>query len=213
MTEPLLSSVSLENSSPSPPSDTTWQAAFLAMLPKIQGHAAFRFRHLPADHREENVQEVLANACVAFARLAARGMAGSATWSSLAKFAIRQVRAGRRVGGSLNKKDVSSWYSQNHSGVRMESLSRWDRAQEEWREIVVEDQQSTPADVAAFRIDFGDFLRSLPRRNKRLALLLAKGHATSFVARRFGLSASRISQLRQELFDAWQEFQTEPGCG
>jgi hypothetical protein len=36
-----------------------------------------------------------------------QGRAEAATWSSLAKSAVAQVRDGRRVGGSLNIKDVT----------------------------------------------------------------------------------------------------------
>ena len=64
------------------------------MLPRIQEHASYHFRHWPEDLREEAIQETLANACQAFARLAQRGATDSATWSSLAKFAVRQVRTG-----------------------------------------------------------------------------------------------------------------------
>ncbi|HEY5314369.1 MAG TPA: hypothetical protein VIK18_17685 [Pirellulales bacterium] len=42
-----------------------------------------------------------------------------------------------------------------------------------------------------------------------LAKLLAKGETTGATARKFRLSASRVSQLRSELEDSWQEFQRE----
>ena len=213
MTRMLKSSAPSQVATPSKSSAPAWHAAFLEMLPKIQEHARFRFRHLPRDQREEVVQEAVANACAAYARLVERGSADSATWSSLAKYAIRQVRQGRRVGGSLNKRDVSSCYCQQHIGVRIENLYRWDDEEQDWQEMILEDRQWAPADVAAFRIDFGEFLGSLSRRNQKLALDLAKGHATSWVAQNFRVSAGRISQIRLELFTAWQEFQAEPVVG
>ena len=42
-----------------------------------------------------------------------------------------------------------------------------------------------------------------------IAKLLAKGETTGAAARKFGLSAGRISQLRQELAESWVEFQGE----
>ena len=213
MTQMLTPPVPAQVASQAKSSEPAWHAAFLTMLPKIQDHARFRFRQLPRDQRDEMVQEAVANACAAFARLVERGVADSATWSSLGKYAVRQVWDGRKVGGSLNKRDVSSDYCQNRTGVRVENLYRWDEVKQEWQEMILEDRHLTPADVAAFRIDFTEFLSSLSRRNQKLALDLAKGHATSWVARKFRLSAGRISQLRRELFEAWQEFQAEPACG
>ena len=64
----------------------------------------------------------------------------------------------------------------------------------------MEDRHSTPAEVAATRIDFRAWLESLPERTRHVAETLATGEATSHVARMFGCSASRISQLRRELY-------------
>ena len=176
------------------------------MLPKITDQASFWFRHLKGDTRDEMVQEVIATACVAYARLSEQGRTGEATWSSLAHYAIRQVRQGRQVGTKLNVRDIGSRYCQQRKRVIVQSISRWNDHEQEWREMVVEDRHATPADLAAFRIDFQNFLRSLSRRNRRLALQLAKGHATGWIARKFQISAGRVSQLRRELFAAWQEF-------
>ena len=52
-------------------------------------------------------------------------------------------------------------------------------------------------------------LRSLSSRNRRIARLLARGEATSSVARMFGLSWARISQLRRELQMSWRIMQGE----
>jgi hypothetical protein len=46
-----------------------WHRAFLAMLPKIAGHARIAFRYLNPDARAEAVQEVVCNALRAYVRL------------------------------------------------------------------------------------------------------------------------------------------------
>lgn len=43
---------------------TDWQAGFLSILPAVQTHARIRFSKLPADSREEAIQEAVAAACV-----------------------------------------------------------------------------------------------------------------------------------------------------
>ena len=65
---------------------------FLKMLPKITEHASFSFRHLKGDSRDEMIQEVVTNALKAFVRLVEQGRSEAATWSSLARYAVRQVR-------------------------------------------------------------------------------------------------------------------------
>ncbi len=50
-----------------------WHKSFLRMLPKILSYARSAFGHLRAEVREDMVQEVVANACVAFKALWDRG--------------------------------------------------------------------------------------------------------------------------------------------
>ena len=52
--------------------------AFLKMLPVIRCNAEFAFRFVPAEAREDLIEEVIANAFVAYARVA---KAGKAVWS------------------------------------------------------------------------------------------------------------------------------------
>ena len=68
---------------------------------------------------------------------------------------------------------------------------------------------ATPADIAASRIDVREWLQTLPRRSRRLAERLATGESTSGAAQMFGISPSRVSQLRRELYGAWNTFQGE----
>jgi hypothetical protein len=71
-------------------------------------------------------------------------------------------------------------------------------------EIVVEDKNATPADVARVRLDFAAWLKTLPRRDRKVALDLATGNRTGDVARKYELSDGRISQLRKEFHLSWQ---------
>ena len=66
-----------------------------------------------------------------------------------------------------------------------------------------------PAETAAARIDFGDWLGTLGRRRRRIAETLAKGETTSVAAAKFRVSLGRISQLRRELQGDWGRFHGE----
>jgi hypothetical protein len=106
---------------------------------------------------------------------------------------IKQVRDGRRVGTKLNSRDVTSEYCRRRRNLSVESLDHYDPDKSQWRELLVEDRHAGPAETAACRIDFADWLRSLPRRSRRIAKTLATGETTGRVARRFRLSTDRIS--------------------
>jgi hypothetical protein len=183
---------------------------FEELLPSITKQASVAFRDSPPCEREEQVAETIANCFVAYVRLLERGLGHVIYATPLATYAIKQVFAGRRVGSALNIKDISSPYCQQRKGVRMSRLDHYDVDEGGWLEIVVEDRTATPADIAATRLDFSAWLRSLSHKHRRIAKTLATGETTSAVARKFRLSAARVSQLRHELRDAWLTFQGEP---
>jgi hypothetical protein len=184
-----------------------WHTAFEAMLPKIRRHARRAFWGLCSETRDDLVEEVIANACVAYGRLVELGKSELAYASPLAAFAIRQVRQGRRVGSRLRIRDVSSAYAQRRHCFAVERLDQYDASNREWREVLVEDRTATPADIACFKIDFESWLRRLTVRRRRIAMVLASGEQTTTAARQFDLTAGRISQLRNELRASWAAFQ------
>lgn len=190
--------------------EPAWQAGFLILLPDIRRHLRFAFRRLRAERREEVVQEALANALVAYRRRAELGKTDLAFASPLARYAVRQVSSGRQVASPLNAGETLSLYAQRKAGFTVSSLHRPDDTEGTWKELLVEDRRSTPAELAASRLDFGVWWRRLPRRKRRIAAALAAGSTTSETARRFRLTAGRISQMRRELETNWQAFQGEP---
>ena len=107
---------------------------FLKMLPAIRRQAHIAFGHLDREQREELTAEVVANAFVAFRRLADRGKLHVAFATPLTDFAIRQIRAGRRVGGRLNVRDVTSRHCQLRKHVCMQRLDHYNWKKHEWRE-------------------------------------------------------------------------------
>ncbi len=183
-----------------------WHKSFLRMPPKIVSYARSAFGRLRAEAREDLVQEVVANACVAFRALWNRGKQSIAYPTVLANYAIRQVKDGRRVGNHLNVREVLSKYAQQHKGFVVERLDKFDEEEGQWQEVLIEDKTAGPADIARVRCDFSDWLKSLKRRDRRIAQSLAVGEHTQTVARRFNVSAGRVSQLRRELCDSWRQF-------
>ena len=121
----------------------THQDRFLEMLPQIRLQARHAFRNQLPSRRQELITEVVANCWVAYVRLIERGLHDVIYASPLARFAIKQVRAGRRVGTKLNVQDVSSGYCQRAKGVKVERLDVLNDSGDAWKEVVVEDPRES----------------------------------------------------------------------
>jgi hypothetical protein len=74
---------------------------------------------------------------------------------------------------------------------------------------VANDHRSTPADHAAFLIDFQEWLSRLSGRRRLSAELLSQGFGTLEVAREVGLTPGAITQARAALARSWNEFQQD----
>jgi hypothetical protein len=197
-------------STPAPKPTPAWHEPFLRMLPAIRRHARIAFRHLDPEAREEAIQCVVCNACSAIARLAELGKLDVAYATVLARFGVAQVKDGRMTGGHLNCKDVLSPYCRRLKSVTVERLDKFDCTENEWQEILIEDRHAGPFDIVRTKLDFAAWLRSLPGKLRRIAKTLANGERTGDVARKFGLSDGRISQIRSELYASWRAFIGEP---
>jgi hypothetical protein len=191
------------------PVHSPWQVLFVALLPAIHKCVLFAFRHLPQQEQEELVQESLANACVAYARLAGQGRSQRAFPTALARFAVAQVRVGRRVGTALNSRDVLSPAAQRKRHFVVHRLDQLRVQRDEWLAAVIEDHCTPVLDQVCFRIDFPQWLGSLSSRDREIARALANSYSTAEVARRYALSPGRVSQLRREFHQSWLWFHHE----
>jgi hypothetical protein len=185
-------------------------AGFLAMLPAIRRYARQRFRHLRPAACEEAVAEAVAAAFSAYRRLTQLGRRDLIYATPLAKYAALHVRNGRHVGGQESSRDVLSRTAQLRRGFQVESIEQFDHQDRQWvAGIVVEDRRATPAEVAAARLDVADWLARLPKFKRRVAKTLGSGETTGATAKRHGVTAGRVSQMRREFERSWRLFQGE----
>ena len=183
-----------------------WHAAFLAMLPTIIRYARASFRDLDPDSRQELVQECVANCFVAYARLVQRGKQSLAYPTVLAKYAVWQIKDGRRVGKKQNVRDLYDIHARVKGGYQLWHIGLLRQKQCPWKEQLVDNRHTPVPDQAAFRIDFPEWRCTLSARDQRIVDELAAGERTSDVARKFGVSAGRISQMRGQLKKSWESF-------
>ncbi|MFL5342548.1 MAG: hypothetical protein ACJ8F7_20570 [Gemmataceae bacterium] len=198
------------------------QAPFLSILPRIERHAQFCFRDLRCPHRRaEAVQEAIDLAWRYFVRLAERGKNPLAFPSTLAAYAARHVRCGRRLCGRENGKDVLSHLARWRHGFAVEALPsstaasfedryagvRGQQRQDAFEERLRDNAQTPVPEQVAFRIDFPSWRLAHTDRTRRIIDALGAGERRQDVARSFGLSPARISQMRRELHADWCRFQ------
>jgi hypothetical protein len=186
-------------------STSNWQTGFLDLLPVIQSNAQIRFRRLPAQQRQEAIQEAIAAAAVSYQVLASKGKAHVAHPSTLAIHAVHHVRSGRHVGGSQEAaRDVMSSVARRRHGFKLD-LGNCDGLQ---NMLTASGRVDVP-DLAAFRVDFDRWFSLSSRRDQRIISALASGDCTKAVAERFGISPARVSQLRRRYERQWTVFQGE----
>lgn len=185
-------------------------AVFLAIFPQVQRHAFFAFRGMKDFNRfEDCVQETLCLCWLWASRLWEQGKDAREFPTTLASYATRHVRSGRSfVGKKTYRSDVLSPLAQAIHGFVAQSLPEHQSTASPapWMEQLVDQPGSRVAELAAFRIDFPDWLASLGERKARIAEDLAMGESTLEMSGRHHVSPGRISQLRRELKQDWDAF-------
>ncbi|MBL8792790.1 MAG: hypothetical protein JNM56_02690 [Planctomycetia bacterium] len=181
---------------------------FLTMLPRIERHARVYFRNVKDSNRKADyIQETIALSWKWLRRLHARGKDATQFVSTLATFAARAVRSGRRLCGQEKAKDVLSPRAQQRHGFAVGKLPDFATLNGNPLEEALQDNTRTPPpEAAAFRIDFPAWRRTHTRRNRRIIDRMAQGERTQVLARQFDLSPARVSQLRRHFHDDWNIF-------
>ena len=183
--------------------EASWQPNFLAMLAEIKQRLRLEFWQLGPEAREDAIEEAIVHSLLSYCRLHEQGRAEVATPMSLAWYSARQIKRGRPSVGSMNSKEPLSRYAQIGNGIQVEPLGS------NWMDAMVEDKKAAVPDQVAAKIDVAAWFATLTERMTGIAKDLAFGFSTSEVARKYGLSAGRISQVRRILEESWTTFQPE----
>jgi hypothetical protein len=197
---------------------------FLSILPRIRTHAEVSFRYLRcAARRADAIAEVIALSWKWYLRLIEQGKDVNEFVTTLADFAVKHVRCGRRLCGQEKAKDVFSCRAQHQKGFSVESLPTSTRQHLEslyssphgqehidaFEERLRDNTQTPPDEQAAFRIDYPLWLAQLGERKRAIAEDMASEQTTTELANKYKVSLGRISQYRRELHTDWQHFHGE----
>ncbi len=200
----------LNSFSPTGVSNAFAAEAFPDLLPRLTIYLRSAFHHFQPEQQEDALQETIAGAFVAFARLCQRGRSQFGVPRSLARYAIAHWFAGHRVGSPLNGTDVLSAHARRRHSITIEQLNHVERSRGTWHSSLVADRQTPIPEQVWFRIDFPVWLAQLTSRNRQIALALAQGDTAREVSQRFAVSPGRVSQLRSEFRESWRQFHGEP---
>jgi hypothetical protein len=103
----------------------------------------------------------------------------------------------------MNGKEPLSRYAQISNEIQIEHQPG------NWIDAIVQDRRAPVADQVAVKIDVGAWFATLTKRMKEIAKDLAFGCSTSEVAKKYGVTPGRVSQLRRVLEESWAAFQGE----
>lgn len=158
------------------------------VLPVVKRWAANRFAgHV---HREERILDSLSVAWEIW-----QSAPDNATPSTIARFAVLSTSAQRHVNRSMRSLDSTK------------RMQRTDTARDyEFDVKQLGNDRDDPAEIAAFRIDFSQWLASLKERDRAIAEMLARGDTTTEVAQHLGCTAGNVSQYRAKLAASWSAY-------
>lgn len=188
-----------------PSVSTDEHGSYLAVMPRVSYLARRRFAYLRPEQREDAVAEAIAAGFQAYLSMKRCGRLKLIGTVGFARNAVRHVVAGRRVGSSQAGRDVMSDLGRRRHGLRVSSLdvNPTDNTDVGWLREAVADRQTPVPEQVAIRVDGGHWLATLPGRDKKMIEALAAGDVAVKVAKRFGISPARLSQLRKEWAKSW----------
>jgi hypothetical protein len=181
---------------------------FQTILPRIELHGRICFRHLKCSHtKEDAICEMIGLAWAWFRRLAEQGKDGRLFPTAIATYAARAVKSGRRVCGQERAGDVLSPLAQQRHNFSVHSLPIYSTLDSDpYNEALAENAISPIPDQVQFRLDWPAWLATRTDRDRHIIDDMAMNERTQNLARKFGVSPSRISQLRREYREGWTAF-------
>ncbi len=181
---------------------------FELALPRIRQHARVYFRNVPCPHRKADlVAEAVGLSFKWWLRLRERGKDPNAFVSAIATFAARAAKCGRRVCGHEKAKDAMSPVAQRRHGFCVAKLPDFSTLLgNPFDEALHDNTQTPPEDQAAFRIDFPCWFSGYDERRRGIIRSMMTGEKTQRLSQLFGISESRVSQLRRQFKEEWDRF-------
>jgi len=182
------------------------KARFEEHYPRIHRIATLQHRALYGDQREDAVADTIAWAWWSYRNMALKGGDPDSVIGPIVRYSAKRVRGGQLIAGKPRVNDVMSRLSRQDGGHFVAALPGSEK-EEVASEILdaLEDRGAGPAEEAACRVDYADWLATLSDKQRALAQDLASGLSASQIAERRGVSGAAVRDMRQTLARAWDE--------
>ncbi len=116
----------------------------------------------------------------------------AATPSTVAYYATRRVKIGRQ-------------FSERQRSITGPNPRQLDKpTRDELVDVLT--TSDDPAEIVQVRLDFAAWYENLTGREQQMLLAFMDGERTQDLARRYGISNARVSQVRRELVEHWAAF-------
>jgi hypothetical protein len=195
-----------ENEPTTSPSIEVIKARFEKHYPRIHRIATLQHRRLHGDQHDDAVADTIALAWKAYRRMALQGRDPDPLLGPIVRYSAGHVRAGKLIGGYPHVNDVMSRFARGRNGYAVTSLAHaeHDQAAAEVHDAL-RDRGLGPAEEAACRVDYADWLATLSEKQRALAEDLASGLSITEVAARRGVSHAAVGEMRKILARKWDE--------
>lgn len=199
---------------------TSVQQQFEAALPSMDNVIRHYFRNWPARRRADALADARAALWAAWHSLVRRGKDPLQVGiTGIAARCCLYASSGRKLGNANRGRaclDIFDRRARRRLGIEIISIEEPTGIEsasgsEGWRGWLAGNNRVTPADEAAFRVDFARWLADLPERKRMMAELLLQGHETGVVASHLGVTPGAVSQARGWLESSWRAYQGEAG--
>ena len=172
------------------------------IMPIIQATVPRTVKAVNSEDREELVEDTLASAA---AMLDAAERAGKPLYpKSVAYYAIQRAKTGRRSYGAT-RTDVMAPATQLDNHAQLDYMdapvATGEYGLEDGCELhaVLADRGEDPAQQAARELDWAELLLDLNDRDITLLRCTAEGRKLNALARKYGVSAARLTQIKREI--------------
>lgn len=156
---------------------------------------------------EEIIQEGIALSLKMIDGLEKSG--GQASPGTIAYYAIQQLKSGRRSYYSGRKQILSAAYQLDNGLTESLDVENEDGL---CNVDLIPSKLPDPYEVTSLKLDWKAYLKTEPRRNRKIIFSLAKGFKAKEIAEKLKITEARLSQIRSDIARSAKAFFNDAAC-
>jgi len=134
---------------------------------------------------------------------------GHASPGTIAYYAIQQLKSGRRSYYSGRKQILSAAYQLDNGLTESLDVENEDGL---CNVDLIPSKLPDPYEVTSLKLDWKAYLKTEPRRNRKIIFSLAKGCKAKEIAEKLRITEARLSQIRSDISENAKAFFNDAAC-